>query len=200
MSDSKVHILKTSLLLFLQKSYREVTMKEIVQKTGLSKGAFYHYFSSKEELFKEIVQLFFSMGVVDYSHFPKHSLKGFSEAYLEHIEQSFKQINTMMGGAEDEEVSFNFFFIMFEAMNRFPEFLQLEFDQYKTDLKVWEDVIEQSKESGEINSNSNNTDIANLFLYCTDGVFIRVLNNDQKVKYKNKLQEAFYTVYDNLKT
>ena len=37
-------------------------MKEIVEKTGLSKGAFYHHFSSKEILFKEIVLMFFAMG------------------------------------------------------------------------------------------------------------------------------------------
>jgi AcrR family transcriptional regulator len=30
-------------------------MKEIVEKTGMSKGAFYHYFPSKEDLFIEII-------------------------------------------------------------------------------------------------------------------------------------------------
>jgi len=58
MNEAKEHILRTSLLLFLQKSYKEVTMREIVEKTALSKGAFYHYFSSKEQLFKEIVLMF----------------------------------------------------------------------------------------------------------------------------------------------
>ncbi|OIP04989.1 MAG: hypothetical protein AUJ97_01965 [Bacteroidetes bacterium CG2_30_32_10] len=62
MNDAREHILKTSLLLFLQKSYKDVTMSEIVEKTGFSKGAFYHYFTSKEELFKEIASNFFSMG------------------------------------------------------------------------------------------------------------------------------------------
>jgi TetR/AcrR family transcriptional repressor of nem operon len=40
MSGAKDHILLTSLKLFLQKSFKEVTMKEIVNKTGLSKGVF----------------------------------------------------------------------------------------------------------------------------------------------------------------
>lgn len=198
MSESKEHILKTSLLLFLQKSYREVTMKEIVQKTGLSKGAFYHYFASKEELFREIVLMFFSLGAVNYDAFPKQSLKAFIDAYLLHTEQSFYQIKELMGGSGDEEISFNFFFIMFEAMNKFPEFLQLELDQYRNDLNIWEEVIRQAKQYGEIKSDSTNIEIANLFLYCTDGVFIRVLNSDKQAKYKDKLKEAFYTVYNNL--
>ena len=200
MIDTKEHILRTSLLLFLQKSYKEVTMKEIVQKTGLSKGAFYHYFSGKEELFKDIVMMFFSMGEMDYSKFPTNSLKEFIDAYLNHTKESFKKINQMMGGNENEEVSFNFFFIMFDAIKRFPNMLKIEEDLYKKDLKVWESVIGNAKITGEINSNSSNTEIADLFLYCTDGVFIRVLNTETKVKYHTKLQTAFSSIYNNLKT
>ncbi len=59
MSDTKAHILMVSLKLFLQKNFKEVTMKEIVEETGLSKGAFYHYFESKEKLFYEIIDYFF---------------------------------------------------------------------------------------------------------------------------------------------
>jgi AcrR family transcriptional regulator len=36
----------------MQKGYKEVTMKDIVDNAELSKGAFYHYFDSKEKVFK----------------------------------------------------------------------------------------------------------------------------------------------------
>jgi len=44
MNDTREHILKVAFNLFLLKSYKEVTMAELVEKTGMSKGAFYHYF------------------------------------------------------------------------------------------------------------------------------------------------------------
>lgn len=175
-----------------------MTMKEIVESTGLSKGAFYHHFSSKEELFKEIVMLFFSMGATDYSKFPTNSLIAFINTQLAYTEEQFKQINIMMGGNENSEVSFNFFFIMFEAISRFPEFLKLEDELYQKDLKAWEVVIQNAKNSGEISSTSTNNEIANLFLYCTDGVFIRVLNSDKQEKYKDRLKVAFLSIYNNL--
>lgn len=59
MHETRDLILSTSFKLFLQKSYKDVTMRELVAKTGLSKGAFYHYFASKEELFIEVVNTFF---------------------------------------------------------------------------------------------------------------------------------------------
>lgn len=175
-------------------------MKEIVNTTGLSKGAFYHHFSSKEELFKEIVLMFFSMGTTDYTKFPQNSLNDFLKHYIKHTEESFKQINLMIGGDAEKEVSFNFFFIMFEAVNRFPEFLVMEKEMYHQDLNAWELVIENAKQRGEIKSQTSNTDIANLFLYCTDGVFIRVVNSDKKIKYTTKLEEAFQSIYNNLRT
>ncbi len=42
--NTREHILKVSLYLFLQKGFKEVTMREIVEKSEMSKGAIYHYF------------------------------------------------------------------------------------------------------------------------------------------------------------
>lgn len=199
MTNTKEHIIKTSLYLFLQKSYRDVTMKEIVKKTGLSKGAFYHYFTSKEELFREIVHLFFSMGVIDYSKFNQKSLKAFYSDYLTYIDLSFKEIYRLFDSSEEEKTSFNFFFIMFEAISKLPEFLEMELEQFKRSLSAWKKVIKKSKENKEISSSSSDTHIAKLFLYCTDGVFIRYMNNERKMTYKALLAESFNTIYQNLR-
>ena len=41
--------------LFLEKGYEETTIDDILEKTGLSKGGFYHYFNSKEEVLSESI-------------------------------------------------------------------------------------------------------------------------------------------------
>ena len=41
--------------LFLEKGYEETTIDDILEKTGLSKGGFYHYFQSKEELLSKSI-------------------------------------------------------------------------------------------------------------------------------------------------
>ncbi len=89
MKDTKEHIIKTSLKLFARKSFKEVTLKEIVDETGLSKGAFYHYFESKEKVFEEVVKHFYNdMIITDYSDFPQISLKAFCRFYLEKLENT----------------------------------------------------------------------------------------------------------------
>ncbi|WCE32244.1 TetR/AcrR family transcriptional regulator [Vibrio sp. SCSIO 43137] len=52
--ERREQILSCSMEVFLNKGYHNTTMKEIVASTGLSKGAIYHYFSCKEEIFNAI--------------------------------------------------------------------------------------------------------------------------------------------------
>lgn len=43
-------ILDVSMRLFLEKGYEKATLADIIRETGLSKGAIYHHFASKEEI------------------------------------------------------------------------------------------------------------------------------------------------------
>lgn len=47
-------ILDTSEKLFLQKGYEKTSLQDIINETHLSKGAIYHHFTSKEDIFIKI--------------------------------------------------------------------------------------------------------------------------------------------------
>lgn len=47
-------ILDTAERLFMEKGYEKATLQDIIDETGLSKGAIYHHFSSKEDILQEI--------------------------------------------------------------------------------------------------------------------------------------------------
>lgn len=46
-------ILDTAIKLFTKKGYEKTSLQDIIDETGLSKGAIYHHFSCKEEIFEE---------------------------------------------------------------------------------------------------------------------------------------------------
>src|SRR5207245_10539351 len=54
----RTRILESAHRVFSQKGYREATMDEIAEGLGLSKAALYRYYQSKEERFREILELF----------------------------------------------------------------------------------------------------------------------------------------------
>lgn len=63
--SKKQQILETSIQLFAQHGIKATSIQHITQSVGISKGAFYLAFASKEELVKEIVDFFMKEFVAD---------------------------------------------------------------------------------------------------------------------------------------
>ena len=53
--DRKELIIHSALQNFMEEGYERATMQDIAIKAGVGKGTIYEYFSSKEELFSEVV-------------------------------------------------------------------------------------------------------------------------------------------------
>ncbi|MBE5868645.1 MAG: TetR/AcrR family transcriptional regulator [Lachnospiraceae bacterium] len=51
------YILETAKKVFMEKGYKNVTMKDIVEACQISRGGLYLYFGSTEEIFLEVLQL-----------------------------------------------------------------------------------------------------------------------------------------------
>jgi AcrR family transcriptional regulator len=54
--ERRRQLLETSAEVFTERAYDEVSMSEIARRAGISKGLLYHYFSSKEELFRTTLE------------------------------------------------------------------------------------------------------------------------------------------------
>jgi len=171
MNNTKAHIMMVSLKLFLQKTFKEVTMKELVAASGLSKGAFYHYFESKEQLFREILDFFFDRILeYDFNSLPQDSLYSFYHTYTD-------QLNTLrfsfFAGNEDEKEDFinmNFFALMFDAFKMFPEFRTRMEVYHEKEMQAWKKMIGIAREKGEVSSPLSDEQIAQIFMFTSDGL------------------------------
>ncbi len=56
---ARERILEQSFLLFLARGFDATSMSDIVRATGMSKGAVYHHFTSKDELFSAAIRRYF---------------------------------------------------------------------------------------------------------------------------------------------
>lgn len=54
--ETRKRILEKAALLFVQKGYGAVSMNEVCETAGVSKGSLYHHFPSKDELFLQVVE------------------------------------------------------------------------------------------------------------------------------------------------
>ena len=55
MSETKEKILQTSLMLFAKDGYEAVSVSQIAQELGITKGALYRHYQSKRDIFEQIL-------------------------------------------------------------------------------------------------------------------------------------------------
>lgn len=200
--DSREHILEVSLMLFLHKSFKAVTMNEIVEKTGLSKGAFYHYFKSKEQVFEEVIKHFYnSLFVQDFRHFSQDSLEKFYKDYLKDIENKLSKVRKMVGAiSQKEEWNINHYFLIFDAVTILPNFKKLNEQHVSKQIKAWRNIIRIARNNGEIRADLSDDQVAKMFVFMADGFGLNEIlktkrgNNFMFQKDIGKLWEGFYNL------
>ncbi len=199
MNESELHILKTAFRLFLQKSFKEVTMKEIVEQSGLSKGAFYHYFESKEQLFRRVVELFF-LGQQQqiYDKMPEDSLKAFCEAYLSRIDQTLEALRDNAETKHPDQ-DMNYFFMAFDALRRVPGFRDDLKQLHQEELDTWVEIVRKARQNGEIDTAMTDEQVAHLFVYANDGLGLRLILEGRGEEMRNQIERLWDGLYRELK-
>jgi TetR/AcrR family transcriptional repressor of nem operon len=200
MPNTKNHILTVSLKLFLQKNFKEVTMKDIVEKTGLSKGAFYHYFESKEKLFHEIIDYFFSAILeYDFNSLPGDSLFNFYHTYASQLNALRFQFLINEQGKGEDFTNMNFFALLFDAFKLFPEFRSKMEAYHQKEKRAWIGVIKNARDSGEIRSPLTDEQIAQIFMFTSDGLTMNLTMESNTADLDRKLASLWDHFYETLK-
>lgn len=194
MKDSREHIINTATNLFLQKGFKEVTMKELVESAGISKGAFYHYFTSKEHVFEEVVLGFSSsIKIKDYDALSTTSLKDFYTNWATNIFDPKMAQNPMTIG--NTEFTQNHYYLLFDGLRLIPSY-QKVFDQEQIiEKNAWIKIVDIAKNSGEIKSNLVSEDIAKLFMFMADGLSTNLLLQNKGNNMNSEVLKAWDTIY-----
>ena len=199
MNPTKEHIIITSFKLFLQKGYKEVTMSMIVKAAGLSKGAFYHHFESKEKLFAETLDnMFFSISPFNNEMIinPEVSFFDYMQMYIENINKMAKMIATYV----DEEASeIGYFRLILDVVNYAPNFHKKIEETKKNELTFWRKIVENGIRKGEIKETLDIEILSKHFQWLQDGVAIdSIFSGNPKLLYSS-LEKAFCQLYELIK-
>jgi TetR/AcrR family transcriptional regulator, transcriptional repressor for nem operon len=200
MNETKLHILKIAFKLFVQKNFKEVTMQDIVKETGLSKGAFYHYFESKEQLFLEVVNFFYlSDEINDYNVLRHTSLKDFYLSYIEFLQNFLAYIKRAVDVEEDAYNNINYFTLVFDALHRFPDFKQKSKEGHEKDTNFWIEAIEKAIANGEIMPKMPTKYIAQVFIQSIDATFIHAILEGKLFEAISNIKDLWDNFYELLK-
>lgn len=198
--EKKSLILEKAFKLFLKKSFKEVTMREIVRETGISKGAFYHYFPTKESLFNNIIDTYYlNFFQIDYTLFNQDRLQNF---YMDYIVFLRKEMDYMaMNFADKFEIStLNYYMMIFDALHIYPGFREKSIEVANRELRNWINVVKISRERGEINSVMEDEQIAKLFVRVNDGIGMYSIMQGTADKMLDEIEEIYNGIYNEIRS
>lgn len=167
----KNEILMSALKCFAKKGFQVATIEDIVTHSGISKGAIYNYFSSKDEIYLELMN--------------------------QHTEENFKKISDRLNNYHTAKDKLSFLFDSHQAIDPYDEnhqdlfLVHFEFWLYSSRdeqliemmkergsqyfLKMIIDIIEEGKSSGEFKHEVDSNVIANMFWTVIDGAALHTL-------------------------
>ena len=166
---TKNNIIIAALRLFLLRGYRNVSLVDVGNEIGITKGGIYHYFGSKEELFHSVIYYLFD-------HFEGMYAEFFGK------ENSFRAIlQFMLGGEQDVymerllnikhgDYRANHASLALEIMHNFPE-IQDRIDRGHVGLQnLIKEKLQMAQQTGEIRQDLDAEILATVVLSISCGL------------------------------
>ncbi len=150
-------ILKKSCELFAGKGFKQVTMKDVCEITGMSRGGLYSHFSSTKEIFEAILK---DMTQKDQLDFQGEIKKGFSAVTI--MDNALNLLEKEMG---DSDASLS------EAMYEYSETVGSDMmaELNEISVKNWSALIRYGIKTGEFNE-VDVSEIVSILLYSYQGI------------------------------
>jgi len=134
---------------FIEYGYDRISLNEIIKKTDLTKGAFYYYFSSKDQLVEDVIETYLfryvdkCMGTIKLSGItPEEKLKQLPEALLNTKEC------LITNGEVDNSKRKSFFILFLNSLEKSEE-LTKRFNRAQIEsIHSITELIESFQESG----------------------------------------------------
>lgn len=149
--------------LFLQKGYKEVTIPDMEEAIGMTRGAIFYYVKDKNELFNAVIDRFLleKQNINNkLSENQETSLLRFIISYVEGINKTRQSFLPL---SENESLLFSYMNLTHSALLYYEGFKEKALYTIELEIALWEKMIKAAKESGEIRENVNVGIIAKKF-------------------------------------
>lgn len=150
MATAKEKILEKAFNLFLLNSYDSVTMQQIQEASEVSRGAIYHHFKSKEDIFNATVNLFLLPAFSSYSMIGDEEKKTLQETIYASIKYRQSHINSLKEVTSFKLTDFYFFKFIFQATEHCKEFTEQVNLLTEKEFNGWRNIIQAAMRTGEI--------------------------------------------------
>ncbi|HCO67201.1 MAG TPA: hypothetical protein DIT04_05520 [Dysgonomonas sp.] len=172
MATAKDKILEKAFNLFLINSYDSVTMQQIQEASEVSRGAIYHHFKSKEEIFKAVVDVYLVPAFSSYSMITDEEKKSLQEMIQASVKYRQKHINQLKDITSFQLTDFYFFKFVFQATEHYKDFTEQVNMLTEKEFNGWRSLIQAGMRTGEFRADVDPDFAAQMFVSTPMGLGI----------------------------
>ena len=188
----KENILEIAFQLFLKNGFAEVSTNEIIREANVTKGCFYHYFKSKEELIYDVIVMY----LYPYLESPIKALEEKNNQL--DILQSIHFCYTFMPKLVIEtkqNISFRQIqFLIYEGIKKYVYLAKKSCECSRKQRFLLKELLERGKKEGIVSSKIDTDTYATTMIALRDGMIaLHILDNsiDTKEKWESTFQEIW---------
>ncbi len=198
MNPTKELILQKSFALFLKKGYDGVSMDDIQTQIGLSRGAIYHHFKSKEQIYKEVIDNYLLSSLTVFLDIAGTNPSTLLRAIEENLTQRKIFIQKLRKITAHKIDDFFYFKLAFQADEYYKGFSQKITLLNSKEFERWKAAVLHAIETGEIRKNLDADYVAQMFVMIPQGLGLAAAFNS-RLKAED-LKEAYLKFYNIIKT
>lgn len=141
-TSTRERILAAAFQLFLQHGYEGTGLSQIVGTSGVSKGAFYHYFASKNQIYHEVVEAFY---LTPFEQFDPEHISNLPPKKAKSVLRQYYETMPQLVRASTNQDMVQYFALLFDALSRIPQFKEKIRVIYTNILRTLAKSIAKSK-------------------------------------------------------
>lgn len=191
MNSSKQKILDKAFKLFLNKSYDSVSMRDIQEEAHVSRGAIYHHFKSKEEIYECVLNDYILPTFTEYSTIASDLNCTLSEAIQSSIKARQSHHRLLKDVVPFKLVDFYFFKFIYQATEYSQTFQEKINLLTEKEFNAWRSIIQSAMRKGEIRPDIDLDSVAQWFIVSPMGLglsaafcnYININTNDLRSIY-----------------
>ena len=198
MNETRESIIQVAGRLFLQRNYDGVSIQDITRALGITKGALYHHFTSKEQVFEEVARKLVASSHTDFAALPGDSLQGFYTTLVEQIRcRDEATQGTRLPDAL--ESGLNAYNLLWDAVRLLPGF-RASMEAFSTlEREAWTAAIQAAMDRGELRPGLDAGRIAKVFTAVPDGVAITSMLKGGPCAMHEEIQGLWDSLYQALR-
>ena len=165
MTDTREFIIDQSYKLFLEKSYEAVSISDISTAIGFTKGALYHHFKNKEELFKAVIDKY--LGVISSREVDEFVTVAKSvENTITYVDNIVRTICIDV----QPFVPVNYMSLLIDALRHYPGYAEEKDAFFSRQIERLQGVLDEGVRSGELRPDIDTHAVALNFFSISVGI------------------------------